>query len=176
MATTKLKKNAAGDFVEVADTAAPTELRKSAFRDEQDADVYHLEIVVTDGTVYAREMDDECFAKLLELQTDFRDFAQSAKSDEERASAVEAKQPEEAAKIRAASMKGVQDIRARNAKFTRALVSSQVAGWSFDRPFSPDAFKQLRGDDQTAVIEKIMSASLIGREDSDFLAPTSAQS
>lgn len=125
MATTKLVQNTAGDFIEVpgADldaTGAATgtgtgALRKSAFRSDQDANIYHEEVPITGGVVYVREMSDEHFERLLDLQNAFKDFAQSAASDEARARDIEAKQPDEAATIRAASMKGVQEIRAKAA-------------------------------------------------------------
>lgn len=176
MATTKLVQNAAGAFVEESTNKGAAKLRKSNFRDEQEADVYHDEVSVTGGVVYVREMDDLRYSRLLDLQSEFNQFVSSASENEAKALEIEKSQPKVARALRDEMEAGLTAIRAKNAAFTRELIESQIAGWSFERTYSPEAFTKLVSDSQTAVLEKVMSASLIGREDSSFLAPPSAQS
>lgn len=143
-------------------------LRALSFRDEQDADGYHNLTAIRGGNVATREMSDEKYAELMELQSVFKSIAEEAAS-------IDAGNGDE--KARAAAMDKINAIKKRNQVFTRQLIEESVAGWDLARPYCPSAFPRvLIGADQNSVLQSIIAASSIGREDSDFLAPNSAHS
>ncbi len=154
----------------------PAALRLATFRDDQGDDVYHDEAPITGGVVYIRELTDEEYGQFLELQSAFKTLIQTATDAEKSARELEAQNPDGAAQIRGVSEREVEALKGRNLTFTRELVKAKVAGWSFERPYSPTAFRQLGAKAQNAVIEKIVGASVIGRQDSDFLAESSVRS
>lgn len=153
---------------------APNGLRQSPFRDEQDATVYHLVIDVTGGKVFAREMDAPTFKEFSKRQQQFQDMMTRPMMVEQEALQLETQNKfGEAMSLRLKTQEEVAAAQRDNKAFTRWLLERTLAGWSYARPFSMQAFSQLRGDDQQAVVQRIIRASSLGRDEADFLAEDS---
>jgi hypothetical protein len=149
----------------------PSHLRYSPFRDEQEPNVYHLAIPIKGETVFAREMDDETFAIFQRERAPLQTIQEKAVRVESEAQKLDDKnQMEDAMALRMGMVVEIREMEKKNRKFTKWLCGKLLAGWSFARPFSPEAFAQLCGDTQQHVINEIVRASVANRDDSGFLA------
>jgi hypothetical protein len=147
--------------------------RKSAFRDERGPGIYHLDIPVAGGTLYAVELNDDEFEEYLAIAKHLGESTRKMIAVEAQAKDLEeADKHKEAQDLRAsvdseatACIQGERDIK--NWLFEKTLV-----GWSFKRPFSLKAFCGLSSSEQSKASQKIADACNVGRE-TDFLAAVS---
>jgi hypothetical protein len=153
----------------------PAHLRLATFRDEQGEGDYHLAVPVTGGMVYVREMDDETFKVFCDRQKEFIALQEKPLRAELKAQELQAQNRlEEATKLRLEAIEMSLKAKEENYAFTRWLLEKLVAGWSFPRPYTPDAFAQLRSEDHQLVVGEIVRASDLNRSDADFLAVASS--